>query len=476
MIHPFQYFAAGALSIFLGVLLGSYFSLNPWLGGVVIVFCLIGIWSMPLAWMKFWLVILACIVLGMIRFEIGTLNQIPVQYLNEPIAVSGRIVSHPEIQNGQQSFYLLTDMIDEAPNKYKILLQTFPLPVFEYGTTVRTVLTLKADNESSYLRYLRKDSVVAIAKTKSEVELIKEAPPSLLGSLYIFRDSVSMRINSLYPEPASGLMNGLLLGLRVQLSDELKENLKNSGTTHIIALSGFNITIIASFLLFLARPLKRNWALVLAGVGILLFVLMTGASSSVTRAAIMGWILLMTMWWGRRRHSFNAVLVAGAIMVLINPYILQYDIGFQLSLVATIGIIALVPLITPWLWWLPKVLGEIVSATISATVLTLPLAVFHFGGFSSMALVSNLLILPLIPWVMLVGFVSLILTMLIPLSAINIFGVMGANIILWIINWFGEFRTAFVKIPDASVWVPVIYYSILLLALSFANGKKHDKT
>lgn len=472
MIHPYQYFFAGALSIFLGVLLGSYFSLNILLSGIVVSFCVIGIWITPLAWMKLWLVILACIVLGMIRFEIGTLNQIPVQYLNEPIAVSGRIVSHPEIQNGQQSFYLATNTIDEAPNKYKILLQTFPLPVFEYGTTVSTVVLLKADEESSYLRYLRKDSVVAIAQTKSEVELIKEPSPSLLGSLYKFRDNVSTRINSLFPEPTAGLMNGLLLGLRIQLSDDLKENLKNSGTTHIIALSGFNITIIAGFLLFLARPLRRNWALVLAGLGILLFVLMTGASSSVTRAAIMGWILLMTMWWGRRRHSMNAVLVAGAIMVLLNPYILQYDIGFQLSLVATIGIITLVPLLTPLLKWLPTVLSEITATTISATLLTLPLVVFHFGGFSSVSLLSNLLILPLIPLVMLVGFVSLILAIMIPFSGINVLGVAGAKIILWLINWFGSLNVSFVETPNVSVWGPVFYYLILIIIYNWWHDKK----
>jgi competence protein ComEC len=327
-------------------------------------------------------------------------------------------------------------------------------------------------DESSYLRYLRKDGVVAIGQTNSEIEVLSASPPSLLGGLYQFRDFVSVRINSLFPEPTSGLMNGLLLGLRVQLGDDLKANLKNSGTTHIIALSGFNITIIAGFFLFLARPLKKNWALVLAAFGILLFVLMTGASSSVVRAAIMGWILLMTKWWGRRIHSMNAVLVAGAIMVLLNPYILQYDIGFQLSLVATIGIIALVPVFSPYLKVLPTVFGEITATTISATLLTLPLVAFHFGGFSSVSLFSNLLILPLIPIVMLVGFLSLLLAIIIPLPVINIVGVAGAKIIVWLINWFGSLNVAFIGTPNVSVWIPLIYYLSLLLIYWWWNDKK----
>lgn len=409
----------------------------------------------------------------MLRFEVGVLSSIPVQYLGTSINVTGQIINHPATQDGEQSFYLRIDTINSKPVAipYKILIQTFPFPTFEYGAVVQAVTMLTAD-DSTYLRYLRKDGIVAIGQTRSEVELVDAPHTSLLGGLYQFRDFISQRINTLFPEPSAGLMNGLLLGLRVQLPDDFKDYLKNSGTTHIIALSGFNITIIAGFLLFLARPLRREWALVAAAIGILLFVLMTGASSSVTRAAIMGWIMLLTLWWGRRRHGLNAVLVAGAGMVMINPYILQYDIGFQLSLAATIGIITLVPLITPQLRRVPRVLSEVIATTLAATAMTLPLAAFHFGGVSVIALLANLVVLPLIPWTMLVGFISLVITLVIPWAAVNVLGVITAKLVVLIITWFGSLPFAFLETPSLSVWAPIGYYLGLLIIYWWLCEKK----
>lgn len=474
MIYPYHYFTAGALAIFIGVAVGSYFSVDLGLGLVVLTFCLLGIWLAPLAWVKFWLVVVAGVALGMFRFEQGLLTPLSPLHLDRSVTLSGRIVSHPEFQDNRQSFYLQIETLDEEVmrGRPKILLQTFSRTAVAYGTAVTAAASLQADVDSSYLRYLHKDGVVAIGQASGDIEIVTTAPPSLLGGLYWFRDVVSTRINTLFPEPSAGLMNGLLLGLRAQLSDELKTNLKNSGTTHIIALSGFNISVIAGFLLFLAQPLKRHWALVVAGVGILLFVLMTGASSSVVRAAIMGWIMLMTLWWGRRHYGLNAVLVAGAIMVLLNPYILQYDIGFQLSLVATLGIIVSVPRLSLYLRWLPKILSEIVATTIAATIFTLPLVTFHFGGFSLVSLITNLLVLPLIPPVMLVGFATVLVMLIIPWSGINLVGVAGAQLILGLINWFGSWRLAFVSTPHISVWGPVVYYLLLFIGYLRSHDKK----
>ncbi|MDD3481084.1 MAG: ComEC/Rec2 family competence protein, partial [Patescibacteria group bacterium] len=138
--------------------------------------------------------------------------------------------------------------------------------------------------------------------------------------------------------------------------------------------------------------------------GIWAFVFATGLSASVVRAAIMGSLLLLAGKIGRKSSAFNAILVASSVMVFLNPSILIYDVGFQLSFAAVIGIIYLAPHLEKPFVIFGKGLSTIMAGTIAAQLLTIPIISYHFGRVSLISLLANILILPFVPILMLLGF------------------------------------------------------------------------
>ena len=176
-----------------------------------------------------------------------------------------------------------------------------------------------------------------------------------------------------------------------------------------MAISGYNITILANIILWFCvffLPRKKAFWIVLCILG--LFVILTGAQASVVRAAIMGVLILYAHNQGRLSSPVNALALTAVIMVGISPMILRYDIGFQLSFMATIGLIYLGPIIDSYLYKIPNhwKLRETAVMTISAQIAVLPLILFYFGTLSLVSVPTNILILPIIPWAMLIGFIT----------------------------------------------------------------------
>ena len=199
-------------------------------------------------------------------------------------------------------------------------------------------------------------------------------------------------------------MAGLLYGYRGGLGD-LQEAFNKTGVSHIVAISGYNITIIAELLMAMFSSfIRRQIAFWFVSAGIISFVIMVGASPSVVRAGIMGILVLVARHIGRVSRPTNLLVFAAAVMTLHNPFVLLWDAGFQLSFAATIGILYVAPLFDRrW---------ELVSSTLSAIVITLPLALYHFGRFSLIAPVTNLLILWTIPILMALGAIAIIASLL----------------------------------------------------------------
>src|SRR3989344_107249 len=220
-----------------------------------------------------------------------------------------------------------------------------------------------------------------------------------------FEKSVGLSI----PEPNASFINGILLGSRQNIPDDLKEAFNKTGTTHILAISGYNIMIISwavlGGLIYFFRRRVAFWI----SVGIIIvFVILTGASASVVRAAIMGLLLSFASGYGRLYDQKNSIILAGAIMIWFNPFVLVFDIGFQLSFAAVLGLIYLYP----WLDYKAHKLSELggmkelVLMTLSAQVAVAPLLIYYFGGFSPISLPANILILPFVPVAMLLGFIA----------------------------------------------------------------------
>ena len=243
------------------------------------------------------------------------------------------------------------------------------------------------------------------------------------------RRAFDAHVDAALPEPHAGFMKGLLLGERATLPADLLEQFKITGTSHIIALSGYNITIVGTFLveilLMLTVPFWMTFWI--ASGSIILFVLIAGAQASLVRAAIMGILVLVAAREGRTYHMTNALVCAAAIMLVLNPYLLRFDVGFELSFLATLGLVYLtlpVDRVFTFLWYRTRVawnkkqiykekenriahaVKKIMTETIAAQLAVLPLLVYLFGGVSVIAPVSNLFVLAAVPAAMGLGFAT----------------------------------------------------------------------
>ena len=244
----------------------------------------------------------------------------------------------------------------------------------------------------------------------------------LLRRIYDLKDNALHRIYVLWPDPEASLLAGILLGVESGISDQVQRAFRDTGTTHIIAISGFNITIVAGlFSRLFSRLLNRRQAALAAVLGISLYTLLVGADPAVVRAAVMGGLSIFASQIGRRQHGLNAAALASLIMILINPW-LPWDISFQLSLSATIGLILYADPLADWFLgltsrFLPleaaqkltQPISEYFLFTLAAQLTTMPVMVYHFHSFSISTFLANPAILPVQPPIMIVGGLGLIL-------------------------------------------------------------------
>jgi competence protein ComEC len=478
VVYPHQFVATGGLSFLLGVLLASRWVM-AW-PILVVALILLGavLWSSIPPAPKLIAVALLGLLLGGWRYHAAVTlpDNLVTQWAEQTVVVTGQVVSESVMVRGRQRFQLQTETIDGQPAAGKILLTGWSLPRYRYGDrlSLSAALTLpEVFDGFDYPAYLAKDGIYVLGQAQDEIELIGTPSWSWRRSLYHFKNWLADRTPKLVPSPSGDLINAILLGVRSELADDFKTALRNSGTTHIVALSGLHLTTVAGFWFWLTRRLRRHWTIVAVAGGIFIFVVMTGASASVVRAAVMSWVVLIAALWGRRRAATNAIILAATAMVAINPLILQYHVGFQLSLSATAGIIYLAPIIMQWLRRWPPLLQAATATTISATITTLPLVVFHFGGLSVVTLLANLLVIPLVPFVMLIGFITILLAAMVPhwqwlgLPALGAAGLLQA-----IINWFGHLPMAFVDLPPLLPLWPAMYYLVLVVVIYYRQYAK----
>lgn len=211
------------------------------------------------------------------------------------------------------------------------------------------------------------------------------------------------------PEPESGLAAGLILGGDGRLPDRAREEFRTAGLTHIVAVSGYNISIIAEYFLLLGIlcSLPRRRAAPFAFLATSAFVFITGAPPSAVRALFMAGTLLLAQRLGRRYGSVSALALVAAIMLFRNPLLLRHDIGFQLSFLATAGIVFAAPLVGRIGRDVPKAatpFAEAFLVTLSANLLLIPVLLSAFGRFVPSAIPVNTLLLPLVPVSMLLSF------------------------------------------------------------------------
>ncbi len=451
-----------------------------------------------------WPILMICIAaagLGAVRYNLATpeIDNTHIANHNDTksVILTGVVTSEPQIRDNYIDLHLNIDTFQqengtEIDSDGEILVRTARNPIIPYGARLRASGNLETPQnfgEFDYRDYLARQGLYTIMAFPDIEILDTDLGNPLVHLLLRIKARAQETINHLLPEPQAALLSGILLGNDDGLPEDLKEDFQETGMTHIIAISGFNIAVVAGILLIGSRyVLPFRTAAWVAIAGIAIYTIFVGADASVVRAAAMGILLIVaTQIMGRPIFLPSTIFTAALVMTLINPHIL-WDVGFQLSFAATLGLALYIgrwsqiienrlqPALTPnAAQRTTKLVTEVILATMAAMIMTLPIIIYHFGTLSIISPLANFLILPAQPSIMLWGGLSTILGMISPLLG---------QVPAWIAWLFLIYTTSLVRF-FASLSVTTIPMSLsfgsvtttyaLILGITWLSGQESEK-
>lgn len=429
-------------------------------------------------------IVLCSLSVGLLRSEIFSwqFGQSPLEeQVDEKVTVVGVVVNEPDVRVSSVILHVKTDTDT-------ILVSTDRLSQVQYGDEVAITGTIQIPESFEtelgrtfdYVGYLKAKNIeYTMGFAEVEVLATQQGNP-LIDGLLTVKHAFMDKLELVLPEPQVGLSEGLLLGVKQALGEDIETDFRETGIIHIVVLSGYNVMLVVAFFVyffsFFLSPKKR----VVGGIiAITAFALLVGLSATVVRASIMACLLLFAQGFGQQYNVMRALFFAGAVMLLLNPYLLLYDIGFQLSFMATLGLL----LITPHfetsyiIGGRAIVLSDFFFATLATQIAVLPLLLFHIGEVSLVSLVVNVLVLPVVPVAMfltfitgIIGFVSVTLS-----SMVSFFAYLSLSYILFIAHYFAQLPFAAVGIPEFSGWALFVSYVGIGVGLWFFSNKSNDE-
>jgi len=449
---------------------------------------------------------------GIFRYEISDSISFDTNlenYIGKKVIISGVISDEPSRKEKQAVLTVDFRNIDISSSSISVcgkgIVSTDLYPEFMYGDIIKITGKLEKpenyiklnENYSSttdtgqvgnqfaggasfdYVSYLGKDGIqykIDFAKT----ELISSGNGNLIKNfLFKIKNSFMSNLNITISAPEAPLLSGILLGSKSSMDKNISDIFRKAGLSHIVALSGYNITVVADAIMKMFSFLPNAFGFVGGIVGIILFVIMAGASSTAVRAGVMALIVILAQITKRNYQAGRALIVAGLIMVIVNPKILVFDISFQLSFLATIAIIYVSPILkTKFIFITEKAgLRDVISSTVSAQILVLPLILYKMGLLSLVALPANILVLAFIPSIMLFGFITgmlgfVWLPLSIPFAWIS--WILLAYVI-YVSRFFASLPFSSMNISWFSFSVTIVCYIIITIWIIYENSKVNKK-
>ena len=376
---------------------------------------------------------LSLLAMGAVRYkssqpELGPGHVSAYNDTGHRIRLTGVVVAPPDTRDTYVGLRVRTETLSEVaadqmrPAEGLVLVNADRFGEWAYGDRVEAIGALETPpvfETFSYRDYLARQGIYSVMPTASVTRVAVDQANPILQAIFAFRQRGLETILRLYPDPEASLLSGILLGIESGIPTRVEEAFNATGTTHIIAISGFNITIVASvFVSGLGRWLGARRGAWAAALAIAVYTIFVGAGASVVRAAVMAGLALLARRIGRRDDALISLGAASALMTLVNPAAL-WDVGFQLSFAATLGLVLYADPLKAWfvarvLSRLPKpqaeklggIVGEFVLFTLAAQLTTLPLSAYYFHRIPLVALIANPVILPAQPAVMILGGVS----------------------------------------------------------------------
>ncbi len=408
------------------------------------------------------------------------------------VEVSSMYIAHPESEStyidgfdasmGGQNINSSLD----CGKDYRLRIKTDSYPMFGYGDYISFVgnmsepYNFRSDDGRvfDYRNFLAKEDIYFEIKS-ARVRIYSQAHNSIKKVLFSIRSRFMNNIKVAIPDPHAGLATGLLVGDKDSLSSDLLEKFRVVGLIHVIVLSGYHISMVAVIIRRLFSWLPRDISIIIAALFIILFSIMVGLGASVLRAVTMSSLALIADSMRQDYNASRALFFVGFIMIIINPMLLLYDPSFQLSFLATLGLVLYAKPIQDRLTFITEFAGlrSVVTASISAQILISPMTLYMMGTFSISGLLVNILVLPTIPITMLV---SLLVGMIGSVSDIfaqyvGYVAYFALEYTIAVVEYFSGFSWSYIKIPPFSIWyLGAIYLLIGIVHLVLWTIKKRE--
>jgi competence protein ComEC len=445
-------------------------------------------------WRKMPIVVLCCYIALAVCVALVRMEHVRIQEESQVHVISlidgtekrihGVIARDPLKKERTTEIVMKNVSVDGAPYHGRVQFETsqyIPMRLGDYIEASTTLHEPKNSETFDYQTYLATNSIYAVGDRFVPVKVQKSGDMwRITVALARLRESAKRHMQEIVADPHAAYLAGLLLGVRTSLPQTLKDDFQRTGLTHIIAVSGYNITIVGNAINgAVGRFASRKIVLTLTIVGIVLFVVLTGAGASIIRAGIMGSLTLISRHAGRFGNVTNALIASAVLMTIVQPMTLKYDVSFQLSFFATAGLIYVEPKIRSWFAWLPQwmQMRESVTLTMAAQITTLPIILYYFGNLSLISPLANLVVLPVIPLIMLTGSIALAFSYV--WAALGKIFALAPWIIMeyqiQIIHLLAEVPYGFIMIPPVSGIAISSYYAVLCGWMFISNKRTHAK-
>lgn len=374
----------------------------------------------------------------------------------ERIEFTSRIISEPRVYKNYQSFSL------SVPNGETVSIKTEVYPLYYFQDKIHI------SGNIQYRLLNNKTRILALDFPK--ISFVKTADSIFLAVVKHVRQKIISSFETSLPKDLSGLMLGIVFGIKQDFSKGFLESLRQTGVMHVIAASGMNVTMAGGFIFYLFSSfLKRQLAVFLSILGIIFYAFLAGFEPSIIRASIMGIIAFSSQILGRQKDSFYALLLTAFLMLFISPKFL-FDIGFQLSFFSTLGILFIPQVFTK----AKNVVSQDLLTTIFAQTATLPILLSNFGSYSIISILVNVLVLWTIPFLMVLGAIAALISFVFePLARLFLY------LSLPFLLYFEKIVTVFTKFElnftvESVAWQFIVSYYLFLVSFLTYNLKRNE--
>ncbi len=377
------------------------------------------------------------------------------------------------------------------PASGRVLLSAQPWTDWKYGDLLEVTGKLETPpvlDDFDYRDYLLRRGIVSTISHPKVTILSHDNGSAWRAHLIDARAKLSDALARVLPEPEASLAGGILFGARNAIPRDLRDDMNATGTSHLVAVSGQNVTMLAALVIaVLGWALGRRNACWAALAGIIAYAALVGAQPSVIRAAVMGAVYVMSIALGRQNTAAVALLIAGAAMTALDPQVV-HEVSFQLSFASVLGLIVLTPVLNNWLdrtigptparGGIPgaRVAHDVLSITLASIAFTLPITAINFQQVSVAAPLANLLAVPAFVAVAVTSGITALVALVLPGDAnwLSFVAWPPAAYMIAVIRLSARLPGASLSVSGIHTWHAAVYYALLVALIHHASRRRVD--